>query len=282
MIELGSYNTLKCLRHTPHGAFLGDGEGTEILLPSKYVPQDFPVGSDLEVFCYLDGKERPVATTLKPGIIRDGFAHLEVMETHDFGLFVDWGLEKHLFVPYREQIGNPMPGSKYLFYCYMDEQSFRLAATMRYHRHTKPAEDVELLNREVEILPGRKSELGWEAVVDQQYLGLIYFDRIYRDIPSDRPVLGYVTKIREDGKLDLDLRKQGYGHVEDVVRDVFEALLRHDGFLGLHDKSDPAQIQELLGISKKSFKKAVGWLYKNRCIELEPDGIRLLTDELPA
>ncbi len=282
MIELGSYNTLECLRLTPHGAFLGDGEGTEILLPAKYVPEDFLVGSELEVFCYLDGKERPVATTLRPGIVRNGFAHLEIVETHDFGAFVDWGLEKHLFVPFREQLGAPRPGGKHLFYCYMDEKSFRLVATMRYHRHVQPATGEELLNREVEILPGRKSELGWEAVVEQKYLGLIYFDRIYKDLSTDRPVTGYVTKIREDGKLDLDLRKQGYSHVEDVVRDVFEALLSHDGFLALHDRSDPAEIQDQLGISKKSFKKAVGWLYRNRCIDLEKNGIRLLTDELPA
>lgn len=272
---------MKCLRHTPHGAFLADGEGTEVLLPAKYVPEGLEVDQEIEVFCYLDGKERPVATTLKPLIQRNGFAYLKVVESHDFGAFADWGLEKHLFVPFREQLGRAEPGNTYLFHCYMDTQSFRLAGSMRYRRFTQPAEDNDLLNSKVEILPGRKTDLGWEAVVEQKYLGLLFFDRIFGEFDPLAPLEGYVSKIREDGKLDLDLRKQGYGHVEGIVQQVFDELMRNDGFLPLHDRTDPEHIQRVLGISKKSFKKAVGWLYKNRCIELTPDGIRLLKDQLP-
>jgi len=281
MIELGNYNELGCLRHTAHGAFLGDQEGTEILLPSKYVPSDLQEGDRITVYCYLDGQERPVATTIHPLIIRGGFAYLEVVETHDFGAFVDWGLEKHLFVPYREQSGSLSPGEVHLFHCYMDEQSFRLAASMRYQKFTEPAVDQELYNKEVEILPARKTELGWESVVEQLYMGMLYFDRIYREIDPNRPLKGHVTKIREDGKLDLDLRKQGYAQVEQSVQDVFQALLENDGFLPLNDKSDPTRIQTELGMSKKTFKKALGWLYKKRCIGIEEEGIRLLQQKLP-
>ena len=131
MIELGNNNTLKVLRSTSIGLFLGDEEGTEILLPNKYVPEDFEIDQEMEVFCYLDNAERPISTTLKPKIVRNGFAYLQVVEVGAYGAFMDWGLEKHLLVPFREQSQRMEDGQKYIVHCYMDEESMRLTGSSR-------------------------------------------------------------------------------------------------------------------------------------------------------
>lgn len=275
MIELGNFNTLKVLRGTSIGLFLGDDDGTEILLPNKYVPEDFKIDANMEVFCYLDNEERPIATTLTPKIIRNGFAYLEVAEVGDYGAFLDWGLEKHLFVPFREQAIRMEAGKKYIVHCYMDKESMRLAATSKIDKHLFN-EDVDLIiNDEVDLLVYRKTPLGWEVIIDDQHKGLIFDSDIYKPIHVGNRLKGFVKNVREDHKIDVSLQPIGAKMLEPTAKIIFDKLHQNNGFLPLHDKSSPEAIKRELHLSKKAFKKGVGILYRQRKIDIKADGIYL-------
>lgn len=276
MIELGNYNVLKILRSTSVGLFLGDGEGVEVLLPNKYVPMDFKIDDSLEVFCYLDNEERPVATTLKPHITRHGFAYLEVAEVSSHGAFLDWGLEKHLLVPFREQEHRMVEGEKYVVRCYLDEDTFRLAASSRLNRFLSNA-DMELqVNDEVNLLVSRKTPLGWEVIIEQKHKGLVFESDVFRPIAIGDRLTGYVKNVRADNKIDVSLQQIGAKMLEPTASMIYERLKEHGGFLALHDKSSPEDIKEQLHLSKKAFKKAIGTLYKDKKITLSNDGIHLV------
>ncbi|GGG43716.1 GntR family transcriptional regulator [Croceivirga lutea] len=275
MIALGKYNKLKPVRNTSVGVFLSDKEGVEILLPNKYVPKELDFDADLEVFCYLDHEERPVATTLTPKICRDEYGFLEVVDVNDYGAFLDWGLEKHLFVPYREQVEKMQVGNSYLVHCYLDEKTFRLAASSRLEKflqkHENQLEELEEVNLNI----WRKTPLGWEAIINDTYKGLLYSDTIFKAIKEGDTLTGYIQKIREDGKIDLSLQPLGAKMLEPTAALILNALKENNGFLALHDKSSPDEIKQRLGLSKKAFKKGVGVLYKSKKITLENNGIKL-------
>lgn len=276
MIELGNHNVLKVLRSTSVGLFLGDGEGTEILLPNKYVPRDYEVGQAMRVFCYLDNSERPVATTLDPLVKRNEFAYLRVAEVGPFGAFMDWGLEKHLLVPFREQPRRMEAGKHYIVHCYLDTQTMRLTGSGRVDRFlTREVSDYQA-NAAVGLLVHRKTPLGWEAIVDNLHKGLLFDNEIFQELAvGDRPT-GYIKKVREDGKLDLSLQPIGARMLEPTAERIFDRLREAGGFLPLHDKSSPEEIQQGLQLSKKAFKKGVGVLYRERRITIGEDGIRLV------
>lgn len=276
MIQLGSHNTLKVLRSTSIGLFLGDDEGTEVLLPNKYVPEDFKIDMDLEVFCYLDNNERPIATTLEPKITRNGFAFLEVVEVGEFGAFLDWGLEKHLLVPFKEQAQRMEEGKKYVVHCYMDEKTFRLTGSSRVDKFLSNEDVAYEVNDEVDLLVYRRTPLGWEVVVDGKYKGLIFESDVFRPITNGDSLKGYVKNVRADKKIDLSLKPIGAKMLEPTAKIIYDKLVRNDGFLPLHDKSSPEEIQFTLHLSKKAFKKGVGILYRQRKINLQDDGIYLL------
>lgn len=276
MIELGNYNVLKVLRSTSVGLFLGDHEGVEVLLPNKYVPANFEIDGDLEVFCYLDNNERPVATTLKPYIIRNNFAFLEVVEVGSYGAFLDWGLEKHLLVPFREQGMRMEEGKKYIVHCYLDEETFRLTGSSRLNRYlSNVGFDIEI-NSEVDLLVSRKTPLGWEVIIENKYKGLLFDSDIFKPIAIGDKLKGYIKNIRTDNKIDISLQQIGAKMLEPTAKMIFEKLKEQNGFLALHDKSTPEEIKELLHLSKKSFKKAIGTLYKEKKITIAKDGIYLV------
>lgn len=275
MIELGNYNTLTILRGTSIGLFLGDDEGTEILLPNKYVPEDFKIDAKLEVFCYLDNEERPIATTLKPKIVRNGFAYLEVVEVGEFGAFLDWGLEKHLLVPFREQSQRMETGKKYVVHCYMDEESMRLAASSKVEKFLSNADVSFQVNDEVDLLVHRKTPLGWEVIIENKHRGLIFDSDIYKPVYVGSTLKGYVKKVLDDHKIDVSLQPIGARMLEPTAKIILDKLHEKNGFLPLHDKSSPEAITRELHLSKKAFKKGVGILYRQRKIEIRPDGIYL-------
>ena len=276
MIKLGNYNTLEILRSTSVGLFLGDGEGTEILLPNKYVPDPVEIGEELEVFCYLDHSERPVSTTLNPFIKRDEFAFLEVVDISAYGAFLDWGLEKHLLVPFREQRLQMEKGRKYVVHCYLDEQSFRLTASNKVDKFLDNENITKKPNDEVSLLVSRKTELGWETIIDNKHKGLLFFNDVFKDIQIGDTLKGYIKTIRADKKIDVSLLPVGEKMLESTAELILQKLKDSDGFLGLHDKSSPEEIKKEFQLSKKAFKKGVGVLYRERKIKLEPDGIRLI------
>ncbi|MEM9362600.1 MAG: S1-like domain-containing RNA-binding protein [Bacteroidota bacterium] len=275
MIELGNYNKLRVLRSTRIGLFLGDTDGTEVLLPNKYVPEDFEIDGELEVFCYLDNNERPIATTLKPFIKRGGFAYLEVKEIVPFGAFLDWGLEKHLLVPFREQNVRMEEGNKYVVHCFLDQETFRLVATSRLNRFISNLDFNIEVNTEVDILIYRKTPLGWEVIIEDQYKGLIFESDVFQPIKVGKRLKGYIKNVRADGKVDVSLQPLGASMLEPTAALVYEKLQENNGFLGLHDKSSPEEIKERLHLSKKAFKKAIGGLYKAKKILIKDDGIYL-------
>ncbi|WP_417443831.1 S1 RNA-binding domain-containing protein [Joostella sp.] len=276
MIQIGEYNTLEILRETSVGLFLGDEEDNDILLPNKYVPQEYEIGDTVAVFCYLDHEERPIATTLTPKITRNKFALLRVEEVNDIGAFLDWGLEKHLFVPYKEQARKMEKGKRYLVYAFLDEKTDRMVASSKTNQYL----DNEILsvdeNEEVELIVSRFTELGVEMIINEKHKGLVYNDEIYSDLKLGQRLVGYIKKIRDDHKIDLSLEPIGFKKIEPSSKKILDAIQANDGFLGLHDKSDPDDIRDILGMSKKSFKKAIGLLYKEKQIIIKEDGITLV------
>ena len=172
MIELGKYNTLEILRDTSVGLFLGDGEGNDILLPNKYVPEEYEIGDSLTVFCYLDHSERPVATNLHPDIIVNEFQLLKVVEVNEFGAFMDWGLEKHLLVPFREQRSKMQEGHWYVVFCYLDQQSNRLVASNKIDRFLSNDTLSVKEGDVVELIVTRLTDLGYEVIINNSHKGL--------------------------------------------------------------------------------------------------------------
>ena len=273
MIKLGSYNQLIIKRQTSVGLFLVDEDDNDILLPNKYVPETFELGEKIDAFCYLDNEERPVATTLKPYIQRDEFAFLQVAEVSEYGAFLDWGLEKHLLVPFREQRQQMLQGEWYVIYCYLDSKSFRLVASSRLDRFLSNEEMELRRGEEVKLMVSRKTDLGWELIVNNKHKGLVYSDGVFEELNPGDKMLGYVKKIRDDQKLDISLQPLGHQKLEPSAEKVYDMLLKNKGVLKLHDRSDPEEVKAKLQMSKKTFKKAIGILYKSRKITIKEDGI---------
>ncbi|MCM5663544.1 CvfB family protein [Galbibacter mesophilus] len=276
MIQIGEYNTLEILRETSVGLFLGDEEGNDILLPNKYVPQEYEIGDTLAVFCYLDHEERPIATTLIPKVTRNKFALLQAVEVNKIGAFMDWGLEKHLFVPYKEQAREMEAGKRYLVYAFLDEETDRMMASSKTNQFIDNEELTVSLHEEVSLIVSRFTELGVEVIINETHKGLVYHDEIFHDLKLGQQLTGYIKKIRDDHKIDVSLQPIGFKNIEPSAQKVLDALKRNNGFLGLHDKSNPEDVKAILGMSKKSFKKAIGSLYKDKQIAIKEDGIKLV------
>lgn len=275
MIHVGQYQDLEILRLTPPGLFLGDTEGNEVLLPNKYIPAVYDIGDKINVFVYLDFDERIVATTLHPKILLNGFAMLKVKDSSSIGAFMDWGLEKDLFVPFREQLSKMRVGAYYLVHMYLDESSGRLVASQKVRKFLDNRELTIKEGDEVDIIVANESELGVNVIVNQKHAGLIYHDEVFKELRSGDEMKAWVKKIREGNKIDIALQQSGYKSIEPVSGKILDELKQHGGFLPLHDGSDPQEIYETLGMSKKTFKKAIGLLYKQQLLLIEPAGIRL-------
>lgn len=275
MIELGKYNTLKIVRDTSVGLFLSD-ETTDVLLPNKYVPKRFEIEDEIKVFVYLDHEERLTATTLKPYIQRDEFAYLKVSYINQYGAFLDWGLEKDLFVPFKEQARKMEEGKRYLVYAYLDEKTDRLVASSKLNQFLEQ-ETVDLEpNQEVDLIVSHITELGINVIINSKYKGLLYKDEVFENLTPGKKLKGYIKNIREDKKIDVSLTKQGFDGIEDNAQTVLEELKSSNGFLRLTDNSHPEEIKTVLKMSKKAFKKAIGSLYKQKLITIKEDGIYLI------
>ena len=275
MIQIGEYNTLTILRDTEPGLFLGDNEENEILLPNRYVPETFKIGDQIEVFTYLDNEERPVAITDKPYIKRNDFALLRCNQVTKFGAFLDWGLVKELFCPFKEQAFKMKAGGWYLVHCYLDEESERLVASSKTNRFLDNKELTVEQYEEVDLIVSHPSDIGMNVIVNNCHLGLVFKDEIYKDISVGDRLKGIVKKIRSGNKLDISLSQIGYRNIEPNAQFVLTELEDNNGFLPLNDKSSPEDIKDAMQMSKKSFKKAIGSLYKGRQIEIKEDGIYL-------
>lgn len=275
MIEIGRFNRLKILRHTNPGLFLGDAEDNEVLLPNRYVPNDFEIDNFLDVFVYLDNEERLVAVTDIPYIQKGDFALLRCNAVNQYGAFLDWGMLKELFCPFKEQAYKMIKGGWYLVHCYLDEKTDRLVASSKTNRFLDNSELKVKLYDEVDLIVSHPSEIGMNVIVNKCHLGLVFKDAIFKDLSVGDNLKGVVKKIRAGNKIDISLQKIGYRNIEPTANALLSLIEDHNGYLNITDKSSPEAIKSVVQMSKKSFKKAVGALFKKRLIRLTPEGIYL-------
>ena len=285
MIAIGKYNTLTILRDTKVGLFLGnpteDPEGIhDILLPNKYVPNKFDLDDELTVFVYLDHEERPVATTLEPYILLNEFALLRVNYVNQVGAFMDWGMEKDILVPFKEQARPMEKGKRYLVFLYMDEKTNRLVASSKTNQFLNNENLTVENGEEVDLIVSHITEIGINVIINEQHKGLVYKDEVYDDaIRTGDRMRGYIKTIRPDNKIDVSLQKLGYENIEPNAQKILDELKASRGFLRLNDNSHPEDIKTVLKMSKKTFKKAIGSLYKDQLIVIKEDGIYLITEQ---
>ena len=276
MLDLGVINTLSALRQTDNGIYLIDEEENEVLLPNKYIPEGMQMGDEVDVFLYTDSEDRPIATTLTPKVMLHKYASLEVKDEASFGAFFEWGLEKDLLVPISKQGRAVHVGEKHVVFLYLDDTTDRLVGTTKIAPTLiKIGVDVEI-GEEVNIIPYEESDLGFSVIVNDKYQGMLYQNEIFQEIQIGDELTAYVKKIRDDKKIDLSLNRFGYRAVDDNVVKLMDALKANDGELPLNDKSSPDAISSRLGMSKKVFKKSVGALYKQKVIEINDNGIKLI------
>ena len=275
MIKLGEICALLAYRQTDNGIYLIDENSNEVLLPNKYVPEGIKMGDNIEVFIYKDSEDRIIATTLVPKIKLDNYAALEAKAISKIGVFFDWGLEKDLLVPFGELLDRVEVGEFYVVFLYYDEHSDRLVGTTKIN-NTLIRDEVFLeVGDKVNLLPYEETEIGVSVIVEDKYQGMLFKNEIFEQFHLGDELVGYVKKIRSDNKVDVSLNPFGYKAVDENVARLLEVLNSNSGVLALNDKSAPEDIVEQLSMSKKTFKKAVGYLYKNKEIEMTETGIKL-------
>ncbi len=275
-IKLGEYNLLEVVKEVDFGVYLDGSEDGEILLPTRYVSQGCKPGDVLNVFIYLDMDERLIATTLQPYVKVGEFACLEVAWVNQYGAFLDWGLMKDLFVPFREQKMKMLKGNSYVVHVHLDEDSYRIVASAKVEKYLSKDMPEYNAGDEVEILVWQKTDLGYKVIVDNKFGGMIFKNEIFTDVRIGMKMPAYIKQVRPDGKIDLELQKGGVKKVEDFADTLLEYIRSNGGSTPLNDKTEADVIYNTFGVSKKTFKKAVGDLYKKRLIVLEGEqGIRL-------
>jgi predicted RNA-binding protein (virulence factor B family) len=275
MAQIGKINQLEVLKELDFGIYLDGGELGEILMPKRYVPEGTMLGDYIEAFIYLDSEDRLIATTEKPLAQVEEFALLEVVSVAPVGAFLNWGLPKDLFVPFREQRKPMEVGEKYMVYVYLDTNTKRIAASSKIENYLDniPIDYDE--NEEVDLIIINQTDLGYNAIIDNSHIGILYKNEVFQELnPGDR-AQGYIKKIRPDGKIDLRLDKVGYEKIGGLTDQIIDKLKQNNGFLPFTDKSTPEEIYRTFKVSKKNFKAAIGALYKQRLIILEEKGIRI-------
>ncbi len=276
-LQLGKKNILKAAWKVDFGMYLeGGGYDGKILLPERYVPEDLQVGDEIEVFLYLDNEERLIATTLEPKAMVGDFAYLEVAWVNEFGAFLDWGLMKDLFCPFREQKLRMQQGRSYIVHVHIDEESYRIMASAKVERYLTPLPREYKVGQEVDLLVWQKTDIGFKVIIDNAHAGVIYDSQVFRNIHSGDRIKGYISNMRPDGKVDCALQRSGHKHTEDFAARLLRYLETQGGRCRLGDKSDAEEIKEQFGVSKRTYKQAVGDLYKRRLIAITDNGIELL------
>lgn len=272
-VELGKFNELRVVKEVDFGVYLDGGEDGEILLPARYVPEDCRIDDNLNVFIYLDNEERVIATTLIPLVQINQFACLEVAWVNQFGAFLNWGLMKDLFVPFREQKMKMQVGRRYVIHAHIDEESYRIVASAKIERYLSKEIPAYQAEEAVDILIWQKTDLGFKAIVDNQFSGLLYDNEIFQYLETGMTLKAFVKQVREDGKIDLVLQKAGFEKIDDFSQTLLQYIKDHDGVIFFSDKSPAEEIYDEFSVSKKTFKKAVGDLYRRHLITLLDDKI---------
>lgn len=275
-IKLGDYNVLEIVKDVDFGMYLDGGDEGEILLPKRYVPEGAKPGDEIKVFIYLDADERLVATTQTPYARVGDFAYLKVNWVNEYGAFLDWGLMKDLFCPFREQKMRMEVGKSYIVHVHIDEESYRVMASAKVERYFAPEPRDYARGEEVPVLVWQKTDLGFKVIIDNEYPGLAYDDQVFRSLHTGDRLMAYIDNVRPDGKIDVAFQPTGRRQTLDFADRLLDYLESNGGLCDLGDKSDAEAIKDRFQVSKKVFKKAVGDLYKRRLISIGGDGIKLL------
>ncbi|MCJ8350501.1 S1-like domain-containing RNA-binding protein [Moritella sp.] len=272
MVELGKLNTLEIIKETGSGFYLDGGVLGEILLPFTNSPLDIDIGDELEVFIYLDSEDRIIATTQKVLGAVGEFVMLKVKQVNNVGAFLDWGLDKDLLVPYSEQRTPLQVGREYLVAIYLDRIHGRITATTKLDRHVDNTPARYKIHEQVEITPVDPTDLGYKVIVNNSHWGVVYKNEMFKKLNRGEKQKAYIQKVREDGKIDILLNEPGHGKVSDFSQVLLSELNKHGGFMPVTDKTDPETIARLFGVSKKTFKSAVGQLFKKGIIDIVKTG----------
>jgi predicted RNA-binding protein (virulence factor B family) len=276
MAQIGMINMLTVTRIRDYGAHLDGGASGDILLLKKHVPDKCRPGDEIEVFVYADGPNRLRATTQKPYASVGQFAELRVAANTSSGSFLDWGMQKDLLVPKKEQHTRMEEGKSYVVFVFLDEKTNRITASAKLDKFLglRPPDFAE--GDEVDLIIYDKTDMGYKAVVNNSHGGMIYKNEVFQKLHIGQQLKGHIKKIRADGKIDLSLQPSGYQKIDDISRTILKVLKKHGGRIAVTDKSPPEVIYSLFGVSKKAFKQAVGALYKKRLISLDANGIKLV------
>ncbi len=273
MAQIGKYNTLEVVSKMDFGVYL-DGENLDtILLPSKQCPKDVAVGDFVNVFIYLDSEDRLIATQLKPLVEVGQCAALKVKEITSFGAFLDWGLPKDLLVPFNQQRKPMEAGEMHLVYLYVDDETSRITGTAKLSNFLREETENYQKNDRVSLMVVKRTNMGYQVIVDQLYLGMIFNEDVLKPMRPGQTLDGYIKHIREDKKIDVSVQLQGNEARQDIGERIMEALERNNGLLNLSDKSTPDEIYHHFQVSKGNFKKAIGGLLKQGKISLESNRI---------
>lgn len=275
-IKLGDYNELKVVKTVDFGIYLDGGDEGEILMPSRYVPKGIRPGDVIECFLYLDQDERLVATTEEPLARVGEFACLEVAWVNEYGAFLNWGLMKDLFCPFREQKMRMVKGNNYVVYVHIDEESYRIVASAKVEHFLCKDKPNYKHGEEVDLLVWQKTELGFKVIIDNKYAGLVYENQVFRHMQTGDRLKGYIANIRPDGKIDVTVQPTGRRQTLDFSEQLLQYLKSHDGICELGDKSDAEEIKMRFQVSKKVYKRAIGDLYKRHLIAITENGIKLV------
>jgi predicted RNA-binding protein (virulence factor B family) len=272
-LELGKYNKLKVVKTVDFGLYLDGGDGKEILLPTRYVPLDAKIDNEIEVFVYNDNEGRPIATTDKPYGAVGEFQYMKVKDKSAAGAFLDWGIMKDLLVPFREQKEDLIVGNYYLVYIYLDFITQRIVASTRLDKFLDNVPPEYEEQQEVDLIVANRTELGYKVIINNLHWGLVYKNQVFNELHTGERCKGYIKEVREDDKIDVTLFPTGYNKIESVIQQIIQKLDENQGFLPYNDKTNAELIYSLFSCSKKSFKQAIGFLYKERLIQIENKGI---------
>ena len=273
MAAIGRLSTVRVTRVSSPGVYVDASPLGEVLIPHKHCNTELHEGDDIEAFIYLDGQGRLIATQQQPLAQVGEFAYLRAVSNSDYGTFLDWGLDKDLFVPFAEQHRPMQAGKSYLVYVHINQLDGRIMASSRVDRFLQDESDDQFVaGQEVKLIVANSTDLGFKVIVDHSHSGVLYKNEVAQRLSFGQSLVGFVRRVREDGRLDISLHggRKAQGNYD---QQVLQYLHEQDGFIALHDKSDPADIERILGMSKKSFKRAISALYKARQIRIEDDGI---------
>ena len=278
MALVGRYNSLQVVKHTNFGLYLDGAQDGEILLPNRYIPKDIPSEDEdwLNVFIYLDSDDKLIATTEKPKVQVGEFASLKVVEVNSIGIFLDWGLPKDLLLPYSEEKRPLRAGDYCVVHVYLDKHTRRITATSRLDRYLDKIPANYAVGQEVDLLVVEETAMGFKAVINNKHWGLIHKNEVFKFLRSCKQEKGFIKEIRSDGNISLSLQPVGEQLASSLNTKILDTLRQNNGVLPVSDKSDPAVISNLFGVSKGNFKKAIGALYKQGQIVIHADRIELV------